>query len=214
MIAYGAPKSKQGDEDLVQRLRAKLWDSGYKLSSKKIEAFLDYIADSAMSETAADSETDVDATSPVGDGGGRTIDAPDAPDGTDQSRTRAHVDPTSADARVHQLEQDIHDLEYAVMKYISKNTFPLAVRCPARLHQPRDPSAPRPHTRDPDSLTWENPDPPRANTPAKQDKKIPRKSDPVAMFHKMQALWRSGNGIGRKQGKKQPTIPRASSRTA
>ncbi len=205
MIAHGAPKPKRVDEDIVQRLRTKLWDSGYKLSSKKIEAFLDYIADSAMSETNADDETDVDATSPVADEDGRAIDA------TDPSRTRAHVDPTSADARVHRLQQDIQDLEYAIMKYISKNTFPLAVRCPTRHHQPRDPTATRPHTRDPDSLTWEKPDPPRANRPTKQNKKIPRKSDPVAMFHKMQALWRSGNGIGRK---KQPTTPRASSTTA
>jgi hypothetical protein len=175
MIAYGAPKSKQGDEDLVQRLRAKLWDSGYKLSSKKIEAFLDYIADSAMSETAADSETDVDATSPVGDGGGRTIDAPDAPDATDQSRTRAHVDPTSADARVHQLEQDIHDLEYAVMKYISKNTFPLAVRCPARLHQPRDPSAPHSGPRQPHVG---KPRPTESKHPRKTRQKDPEKVRP------------------------------------
>ena len=209
MIVSSAPKPKQGGEEIVQRLRAKLWDSGYKLSSKKIEAFLDYIADSTMSEStsvAVEEEEEGDGSSPEAGREGQAIDV------NDPGRTHAHVDPTSANARVHKLQQDVHDLEYAIMKYISKNTFPLAVKCPAKYSHAEGPSATHPHNRDPDGPTWGDPDPPSPNTLAGHKKKLPKKSDPVAMFHKMQALWRSDSGIGRK--KKQLTTPRASSRTA
>ena len=47
--------------DTVQRLRAKLWNTGYKLSSKKVEAFLDFIAESAMAETIHENDGDEDA---------------------------------------------------------------------------------------------------------------------------------------------------------
>lgn len=200
MTVPGAPRPKRGGEDIVQRLRAKLWDSGYKLSSKKIEAFLDYIADSAMSQTTADDDEDVDGPSPEDGGDDRAADSLDA------GVTHAHVDPTSADARVRKLQHDVDKLEYHIMKYISRNAFPLAVKCPAKHFQrgapPPTTGRPRNRTGDPDGLTWEDPDEPRANTRTGNKKTLPKKSDPVAMFHKMQALWR----------RTEKNFPRASSK--
>ena len=190
----------------MQRLRAKLWDSGYKLSSKKIEAFLDYVADSAMSDTAA-IEEDVDDVDDVDPVKGSLPKAAGGEDGT-----RGH--PTTADARVDRLQQDIDALEYAIMKYVSKNTWPSVVTRRRDGH---------PHPRHGDGNDDQNDGendngnerldahtPSRPSTATFQKKKPLKKSDPVAMFHRMQSIWRSSSTSQRK--KKQPPIPKATSK--
>lgn len=189
--------------DTVQRLRAKLWNTGYKLSSKKVEAFLDFIAESAMAETIHENDGDEDAlgveeNQTASETGLARNQHPDNNILEDHRITHPKhtaAATTTADARVDRLERDIQTLEAAITRYTSTNSFPLAIKPPPHivaafaLQQHRE-NHEHDQQQQPTKTT------PRRERDARQskretDNKFPKKSDPVAMFHKMQNIWKS-----------------------
>lgn len=193
--------------DTVQRLRAKLWNTGYKLSSKKVEAFLDFIAESAMAETIHEKDGDEDApgleenqtASETGLARNQHPDNNIPEDHRSTQPTHTAAATTTADARVDRLERDIQTLEAAITRYTSTNSFPLAIKPPPHivaafaLQQHRE-------THEHDQQQQPTKTTPRrdarqskreTDNSRQQTNKFPKKSDPVAMFHKMQTIWKS-----------------------
>jgi hypothetical protein len=173
-------------KDAIAPIRAKLWRSGYPLSTKKVNEFLDYIADTNM----ADSVDEMD------DGGDHHEEGQHAVGlGARQPRGRVEL---PAEARVDRLERDVQALERAATAYIATNAFPFRLETRLDMHTRQRPDEPAQQQQQQQQQRKQPPQPPQPS----QQKTTFRKSDPVAMFHKMQSIWSSGGQ--KKHGKKKP----------
>jgi len=179
-------------------IRSKLWSTGYKLSSNRVDEFLHYLMDKNNNIILAqDSDSDSDSDEQVE----IKIETEEP-----QNRTRTTTIKECHTRReedlehlVATMEQEVQRLEATVREFCTEPSWRddahLLSEPESILEEPSQEEQSISGTRrhDPDERKKQNQQQNQQQKQQQQKKKKKKTSDPVHMFHRMQALWSKNN---------------------
>lgn len=138
----------------ASELRSKLWSTGYKLSSNKVEEFLQYLLDNNM---VLDDASDDDEQSII------SVKEPSDPG-------------DSLEQLIATMEKEVQRLETKVLEFTGPS---------CELTGVMEDNLPL----EPETLLQEKLSPVLSHETTQRRQKPKKKSDPVQMYHRMQAIW-------------------------
>lgn len=162
----------------VSELRSKLWSSGYKLSSNKVDDFLRYLVDRNMVDLDEDKSGEEESDNET------TISCIAQQRCSSHGTTKQHQHQSTQyedlEDLVAAMEQEVQLLETRVLQFASPSWMETEKIRPD-INEATISIATSSASQDVKSTAMHS-SPPRR-------RKTSQKSDPVEMFHKMQAIW-------------------------
>ena len=153
-----------------ESLRSKLWSTGYKISSKRMDQFLDYLVDKDMVEEPYEENNNDDDD-----------DIHNEEINDEEFRTTSDGD--MLEHMVNVLEHNMDILTHSIIKHCNKTPI-----FPKPPHDWLNSTTNQPQKAVANNLTTTI-DAAQEQARTRNNKKPIQKSDPVLMYHKMQSIW-------------------------